>query len=982
MAAPKIHFEADLDYQQEAIASAVDLFEGLPLSSGWFSISNTTAAQLNVGELGIGNPNPGDSFELALLENLRRVQERHDLPTSDVLDGTNFTVEMETGTGKTYVYLRTLFELNKRYGFTKFVIVVPSVAIREGVLSSIKLMRQHFWSLYSTPFDAEVYGSNQLGKVRQFATANMMQILIMNIDAFRKDLDADGKQGTAKANVINRANDRMSGRKPIEFIQACRPVVVIDEPQNMESEKSVAAIERLGPLCTLRYSATHKKSYNPIYRLGPVEAHQKRLVKSIEIASVVEDDNLNATFIELKKVDQKKQRAQVRINVGSGSSAKQKSVWVKLGDDLRVLSDQRQEYAHGLIVTDISFRPGDENIEFANGECIDIGVSKEGFGDDIKRAQIRATIEQHLDKERSLARNDNKVKVLSLIFLDKVANYRTYADNGDHQPGRFAEWFEQAYTEIVQKPKFASMGLPSAADVHDGYFSKDKKGRIKNSSERGSKDDATTYDLIMKDKQRLLDTDEPLRFIFSHSALREGWDNPNIFQICTLNESKSKDRKRQEIGRGLRLPVNDAGERVRDANMNRLTVIANEAYEDFARSLQNEYEEDTGRRFGLVEKDAFTRLQRPDSHPTKPGDKFGRDGSAIVWEHLVEEKILNQEGEVLPRFQPNDEFFSLPVPAEYEPVRDAITRLIEARIDPIKIRNTRDRIKIHFSKQVTLDPDFRALWNKISKKTRYRVELDTSQLVADTVKDLKAANPIEAPKVTIRVAQVGHKLSGLTAEEIRTKKEVETKRQSFLPDILADLQNETDLTRKTLIRILTESGRLDDFAVNPQAFLKLVSGTINTNLQSQVLTGITYTEIAGTQWEMRKLEPEANAELERYASNLYKVQNKHKTPYDHVECDAGGEHQFARQLDVNNDIKFYIKLPNWFKVDTPIGSYNPDWAIMMEAESKLYLVRETKGSLNPRELRETEKLKIDCAEKHFEAINVDYKVCKSLEELV
>lgn len=975
-------FESDLRYQREAIDAAVDLFDGFPLANSTFSLSSASESQLSLNELGgIANPQPTDwdVYDKALLDNLRSVQDRGGLALSDALDGRHFTVEMETGTGKTYVYLRTLFELHQRYGFLKFVIVVPSVAIREGTIASIDLMRDHFHSLYQTNFDAVVYDSKDLTRVRQFATANSMQILILNIDAFRKDVEAEGEEGTKNANVINRAQDRLSGRRPIEFIQSCKPIVVIDEPQNMESDKASAAIDRLAPLCTLRYSATHKKLYNQIHRLGPIEAYDLQLVKRVEVASVLADENLNAAYVELLKVDAPKARAQVRINVGSGSSGGQKNVWVKQGDDLAVKSDGRHEYADGYIVDDISFRPGDEYVEFSGGTLAEAGRAQGGFGDDLRRVQIRETIKQHLDRERALRRDGVDVKVLSLIFLDKVANYRVHDDTGE-SPGPFAIWFEEAYEELRAQPKYSILELPPAADVHDGYFSKDNKGRIKDT--RGeSQDDITTYDLIMKDKKRLLSKETPLRFIFSHSALREGWDNPNVFQICTLNDSRSQDRKRQEIGRGLRLPVDQNGDRVRDPHVNRLTVIANEAYEDFARALQTEYEEDTGRKFGIVERNAFSRLIRPMSHPTKPGERVGADGSAIVWEHLRESGIFDADGAVLEAFRPGEDDFELPVPENYEPLRDEISAIIEKYVTPIRIENARERRTVKYRKKVTLDPEFRQLWERISKRTRYRVALDTDKLVEDTVEVLKKADKITPPQITIRIADIRHSKGGLSPQEIATKRTEDTERPTVLPDILADLQNETDLTRKTLVRILTESQRLDDFITNPQAFLRLVSDTINRTMRRQVLTGLRYEEIAGSSWEMHRLEPEGGEEIERYISRLYEVQNADKTPFDHVEIDSEVERKFAKELDSNEDVKFYVKLPPWFRVDTPVGPYNPDWAIMFEGETRLYLVRETKSSLDPAERRPDENDKIDCAKKHFVAIGVDYEVVRSMDDL-
>ena len=845
-----------------------------------------------------------DDFDPVLLDNLHAVQARNHLDQTDSgTIGRHFTIEMETGTGKTYVYLRTLFELHKQYGFTKFVIVVPSVAIREGTLASIKLMSEHFEALYATTLDAQVYDSRNLNRIRQFATASTLQILILNIDAFRKDLDVTAGTAPSNANVINRVDDRMSGRRPIEFIQSCRPIVVIDEPQNMESTKAAAAIDRLHPLCTLRYSATHKKLYNPVYRLGPVEAHQAGLVKSIEVASVVEEENLNAAFVELIATDQAKMRARLRINTARGVAARQKLVWVKQHDDLHRLSQGRQEYADSYVVTDISFRSGDEYVEFNSGSVVDMDSPSGAFRDEVRRQQIRTTIEQHLDRERAFARRGENIKVLSLVFLDRVANYRVYGDD-EVSLGRFARWFEHDYAELSAKPKYRDLNLPSAGDVHDGYFSKDSKGKLKNT--RGeSAADRDTYDLIMRDKERLLSSDEPVRFIFTHSALREGWDNPNVFQICTLNESRSRDRKRQEIGRGLRLPVNQEGERVHESQINRLTVIANEAYEDFALALQTEYEEDTGRTLGE---------------------------------------------------------------------------------DDIPIRNVRDKRAVRFHKAVTLNPDFKRLWDGISKHTTYRVKVDNDRLIQDVCEKLSALAPIAPPQIAIRMARIDHNLTGIDTSEIRTRQEVDTDGLTFIPDFFLEVQNETELDRQTITAMILGSGRSSDLKTNPQALLRVLSQTIKECIREQVLTGIEYEQIRDSQWEMHRLEPEDEDSLKRYVHRLYEVQNQDKTPYDHVEYESSFEYKFAKALDDNEDVRFYIKLPSWFTVSTPVGPYNPDWAIMFNSDTKLYLVHEyvineTKSSHDPSDRRERENTKIEFAKKHFDEINVPYYVEPTFDDL-
>lgn len=979
MSGLKLKFDSTLAYQSDAVASVVELFAGLPVADATFSLSSHSTTQLGFTELGVANPVPADQdvFDGEMLKNLQVVQERNGVTQSAALAGRHFSVEMETGTGKTYVYLRTMFELHKSFGFTKFVIVVPSIAIREGVLASIAILRDHLTSMYLQPFDASVYDSKQLGRVRQFATANTIQVLVLNIQAFQKDLD-DAADPT-KANIINRAQDRMSGRRPIEFVQATRPVVIVDEPQNMESERSATAIDRLNPFCTLRYSATHKNPYNMVYRLGPLEAYDLNLVKRIEVASVVADDNLNAAFVRLVQVDAKSARAQVLINHGSGLTVKQKKVWVKRGDDLSMASGGRQEYTNLYVVGDLSFRPGAEAIEFTNGSVVGIGEAVDSFDEDVRRAQVTETVRQHLDKERALRAHG--VKVLSLFFLDKVANYRTADDTGAPALGKIGQWFEEAYTELAAQPRYASLGLPSVEQVHDGYFSIDNKGTYKDTRGTGE-GDSSTYDLIMRDKERLLSTDEPLRFIFSHSALREGWDNPNVFQICTLNDSRSTERKRQEIGRGLRLPVNQDGERIHDPQINRLTVIANEAYDEFARALQTEYEEDTGMRFGIVPQIAFSKLAPTPAPGEPPQPTLGQETSTRLWEHLGAEGYLNAEGAVQAKFNPADEAFELSVPPELAGLRAQITDTISRYVFANRVINARKRQKVRFSKQVTLDPGFRELWDRISQRTKYRVSLSTDQLVAIASDAIAKAPPIGPALVRVRTVEIEHSAAGLGTDKVIDQRDYETDRPRFLPDILADLQNETDLTRATLVRILLDSGRLADFTVNPQEFIALATTKINGAMRDQMIKGLTYERISGLHWEMHRLEPSAEEEFERYAARLYKVQNEGKTPFDHVEIESDVERRFARDLDNNLNVKYFMKLPAWFTVDTPLGPYNPDWAVVFDDDKRVYLVRETKGTLEADQRRHEENVKIECAQRHFNAIEVDYAVVTSVSGMI
>ncbi len=975
MSLAKFKFEPELLYQRDAIDSVANLFEGMPLSSNQYSVITPTTSQRQVQTEfgGIKNPELPVGFEGQLLNNLNKAQIDNNITQSEDLEGLNFTVEMETGTGKTYVYLRTIFDLQRRYEFLKFIVLVPSIAIREGVMAQIELMNEHLQSLYQTPFRAKVYDSKNLSDLKEFESSNILQILIMNIDALNKE-----------SNLINLPNDDMSGYSPIEYIRSCSPVLILDEPQNMESEKSLETISNLNPLCVLRYSATHKKLYNQVYRLGPVEAHEQELVKSIDVASVLEDANVNTTYVELLKIDRPKQRAQLRINMGAGLSAKQKSCWVKSGSDLFELSKGREEYKTGYIVDNIYLRSGEEKVVFTGRHVVEIDQPIGGYGDEVRRAQIKITIEQHLEKERQLAGSNESIKVLSLIFIDKVDNYRLYTVDGD-KPGQYAEWFEEIYEE-VRTHSFPDLTLPNPIDAHNGYFSKDSKGRLKDT--RGSSNsDVTTYDLIMRDKERLLSTDEPLRFIFTHSALREGWDNPNVFQICTLNRAKSHDRRRQEIGRGLRLSVKGSGERVRDKQINRLTVIASEAYEDFAAALQTEYEEDTGRDFGVIPRDAFTGIQLPQAkikieELDAPATEVTIADSRAIYDALNKGGIINEEGHITDAFSPEDSDFTLSLPERFKIIDLEIVDRIERYRNPLRVRNARDRKKINFQKHVMLNNEFVDLWGKISKKTNYRVKIDTSKLIAEISEELHNAAPIEPVKILTQIAELKHEHSGIEVEAVSTSRQTDTSTPPFLPDILADLQNETDLTRKTICEILQRSNRLRDFLINPQEFLNLIVSTAKKVMNNQLLPGIQYKEIAGQKWEVSLLDTDTGVDLERYLDRLYEVQNIDKTPYDYVEFDSQVEKCFAKALDANRDVKFFVKLPAWFKVATPLGSYNPDWAVMFKESggSKLYLIYETKSTTNIDELHAAEKYKVMCGEKHFEAIDVDYEVLTRLDE--
>ncbi len=980
----KLKFDPSLDYQHDAISAVVDIFDGQPIAQSTFEISGTS------GQVGmkLENQSVGNNLILpdeALLENIHKVQERNGIPKvssffddvqnvdevqdmdSPLIHGRNFSVEMETGTGKTYVYLRTIFELNKNYGFKKFIIVVPSVPIREGVLKSIEMTKEHFKTLYNNiPFDPFVYDSSKLGKVRQFAGGNQLQIMIVNIQSFQRD-----------DNIMRRESDKMSGRAPIEFIRDTSPIVIIDEPQSVEGEASRAALTQLNSCCTLRYSATHRNPYNLLYKLDPVKAYDLRLVKRIEVASIRSDDSFNDAYVQLISTDNSNGiKAKIEIHKeGAGGVIKPAKITVKQGDQLFIKSGEREAYKDGFIVRNIDCTPGEEYIEFNNGKFLKKGQSMGGLGDEILKTQVFETVEQHFKKERVY--KNKGIKVLSLFFVDQVKNYRIYNEDGTTGLGKIGLWFEEAYKKLSERPIYKGIIPYEATQVHNGYFSQDKSGKAKDT--RGdTKDDEDTYSLIMRDKERLLDPVEPLRFIFSHTALREGWDNPNVFQICTLREVGSETERRQQIGRGLRLPVNDKGDRVFDDNINRLTVVASESYEDFASSLQTEYERDFGIKFGKIEKIAFARILREND---KGEDKaIGQDMSAKIWDSLVTAGYINPEGEIQASFNPKDPKFKLSIPDEFTDLKAAIVDEMKRYLFKNRIANAKDRKQVKFNKEVHLSDDFKALWEKIRQRTRYRVAFDTKKLVEKATERIKGMEKITPVKILIKKVDIRVSEAGVEADrELDTRTE-ELASVNVLPDILAFLQKETELTRHTLVEILKKSGRLPDFKVNPQHFMSLVAREISRALHDLMLEGIKYQKVS-QYWEMSLFEPQNDNELTRYLVNLYPVQNQNKSLYDAIEYESEVERQFAQDLDSNENVKLFVKLPRWFKIDTPIGTYNPDWAFVTEREKKLYFVRETKSTLDDEERRTKENQKIKCGKKHFDTLNVDFEVVTKLSEV-
>ncbi len=872
----KLHFDPNQQFQLDAINAIVRVFEGQPLNHGDFSFTMDNRNTITpVG--GVGNQLTISDEQI--LTNVHSVQKENEISISSELNGMHFSVEMETGTGKTYVYLRTIYELNKKYGFKKFVIVVPSIAIREGVLKNLEITFDHFQNIYDkTPANFGVYDSKRVSSLRNFAVNNNIQILVINIDSFAKD-----------ENIINKPNDKLTGKKPVEFIQATHPIVIIDEPQNVETELRTKAIENLNPLCTLRYSATHIKRYNMVYSLNPVKAYDLGLVKQIEVDSIVTENDFNEAFVSLESVNATKTRtsAKIKLDVNTKEGVNRKAVTAKVGDDLYELSGKREIYKNGYIINGIDIADG--FIELSNGEIISTGNALGGLTDEVMKVQIRKTVEEHFLKEKKL--KSKGIKVLSLFFIDRVANYRHYNSDGNPLKGKFAEWFEEAYRQISEKETYKGL-LPFEMDeVHNGYFSQDNKGKWKDTTGKSEADD-DTFKLIMRNKEQLLDINEPLRFIFSHSALREGWDSPNVFQICTLNETKSELKKRQEIGRGLRLPVDMSGNRIQDITINRLTVIANESYDDFARQLQSEIEEDCGVSFK------------------------GR------------------------------------------------------------IKNKHDRETVKYRKGFELDEKFKELWDKIKYNTSYKVEYETSELIEKAIKAVNQMPIIKKASIKTTKTALQFDEFGIIADP---KSSYTTSLDGMfkIPDVLFYIQERTELTRSTILEILKGSGRLGDMLINPQLFLDNAVVAIKDVLFELMIDGIKYEKIGTKEYEMRLFE-----DYEIHINDLtFNVSKQDKTIYSNlIPLDSSVEYDFAKECESRDDIEFYFKLPFWFKIKTPIGSYNPDWALIKKNEKTVYFIVETKSA--GQELKISERRKIDCGKAHFKEFDgVEYKRVATVSEL-
>lgn len=999
----KLKFDKNQDYQLKAIDSIVNIFDGQERKKSAFSaIRNELAIQGAVYEQeGIGNKL--DLKDMDIVENIHKIQLTNGLTKSsrsEIKPPYNFSVEMETGTGKTYVFTRTVFELNAQYGFRKFVIVVPSVAIREGIKKSLEITEEHFSELYpGVGCKSFIYDSSKMGEVREFATSNDIQIMIINIDAFRKDFDEDDE---GKSNLIYRSSEHLSGKKPIELIRQTNPIVIIDEPQSVDNtERSKEAIEKLNPMCILRYSATHKKIQNLVYRLDPVDAFEQKLVKKIEVWSVRPEEDFNIPYIKVLDVYNKNGiYADLEVDIKNKRTGKIKrgKVKAKTNENIREITNN-ELYKDDYIIDQLNYDPNNKQVIFKSDVILKAGDAVgDPNSDEVKYQQIKATIKAHLDKELSLVKKD--IKVLSLFFIDEVKNYQIYNEDKTVSKGKYQIMFEQAYNELISKSKYKPLlsskirNIQDAERVKGAYFAEDakNKGKLKDSKERKSgfsADDVRAFDLIMKRKELLLSFDSSVRFIFSHSALKEGWDNPNVFQICTLVDTKDTFTKRQKIGRGLRLAVNQNGERVthqKDETVNVLTVIANESYEEFASTLQSEIQEECGIKFGHLEENAFQNIV---VYKDDEDTQLGYEASKEIFEFMVDKGYISSKGASKGKINESlksaivDE--TVEVPEQYEGIKEDIINVIKKSTRKLPLKNTKEKVIIIPRKEVLLSPEFEELWNRIKQKTTYRVKFDDELFISECLEKMDELRPRRS-KINIDRVDIEIKRKGVEVDFKDTIKQDLQQRTYRLPDIIREIQDATMITRSTIIDILLKADKWELFKLNPYQFIEKTIKIFNSVKRDLIVKGIKY-EKTDDYYEQSQFDVKEEDALVGYLEkNAISTSDENpRSLYNHVLYDSDVEKDFVERLEADEEVKLYVKLPGWFVVDTPFGGYNPDWAILMEKDDikKLYFVIETKGSVDDEDLRKREDKKIKCARKHFKALEseVEYEVVDDFDKV-
>ena len=1002
-------------FQADAAKAVVDVFAGQPyLTPSYMMDRGSGYYQQRLTEeedfTGWSNhkivPELNDSI---ILEHIQKIQRANQLAPSSKLEGRyNLTIEMETGVGKTYTYIKTMFELNKHYGWSKFIVVVPSIAIREGVYKSFEVTQEHFAEEYGKKIRFFIYNSSQLTEIDRFASDNSINVMIINSQAF----NARGKD----ARRIYMKLDEFRSRRPIDIIAKTNPIMIIDEPQSVEGKQTKENLKQFNPMLTLRYSATHKSDsiYNMVYRLDAMEAYNKRLVKKIAVKGITESGTTaTESYVYLEGINLSKSAptATIQFDVKGASGVRKVTKTVNEGFNLYPNSGEMEEYRDNFIVKRIDGR--DDSVEFVNGIKIYAGdVIGKVSEKQLRRIQIRETILSHIERERQLFHKG--IKVLSLFFIDEVEHYRKYDAAGQQENGIFAQMFEEEYEDIInnlqirigEEDYLKYLNSIKASDTHAGYFSIDKKGhmtnsKIKNKKEKTS-DDIDAYDLIMKNKELLLDRDpkrSPVRFIFSHSALREGWDNPNVFQICTLKQSSSEVRKRQEVGRGLRLCVNQDGDRM-DANVlgadvhnvNILTVIASESYDNFAKGLQSEIAEAVADRPKKITTDLFKGKVIKDIN----ANEQVIDEDIAINESLIENGYI-KKGQLTDKYYKDKANGEIEMAEEVLDSTESIIDIIDSIYDPrvIQPENARsNNVELQVDEDKLALPEFKALWSRINSKSVYVVDFDTEELVQNAIAALDSK--LRVPKIYFKVEsgvmeQIKSKDDLLTGASFVREESVQygtkiSASNNVKYDLIGKLVDETGLTRKAIVRILQgiQQPVFNQFKDNPEEFIIRTAAIINDEKATAVIQHITYNTLEDRYGTDIFTEPTIKGKL---GVNAMKAK---RHLYDHIVYDSTNEQKFAEQLDTNKDVAVYVKLPSGFYISTPVGRYNPDWAIAFYEGSvkHIYFVAETKGTLDTMKLNHitpTEQAKIDCAKAHFRAISTNdvvYSVVDSYQALL
>lgn len=1002
-------------FQADAAKAVVDVFAGQPYLTPTYMMdrgSGNYQQSLTEEEDFTGWSNQKIVPELndrLILEHIQTIQRANQIKPSIKLEGRfNLTIEMETGVGKTYTYIKTMYELNRAYGWSKFIIVVPSIAIREGVYKSFQMTQEHFAEEYGKKIRFFIYNSAQLTEIDRFASDSSINVMIINSQAF----NAKGKD----ARRIYMKLDEFRSRRPIDIIAKTNPILIIDEPQSVEGKQTKERLKEFQPLLTLRYSATHKSDsiYNMIYRLDAMEAYNKRLVKKIAVKGITEtgstatDRYLYLEGLNLSKGDPTA-TLQFEVKMASGTP-KNKSRVVKIGDNLYDYSGGLEEYKNGFVVKQIDGR--DDSVEFLNGIKIYAGdVIGAVDEDQLRRIQIRETILSHIQRERELFYKG--IKVLSLFFIDEVANYREYDAAGQPVNGKYARLFEEEYEDIINNMKLGNgeddyikyLNSIKASKTHAGYFSVDGKGKMINSKvgrKETTSDDVSAYELIMKNKELLLDRNpkkSPVRFIFSHSALREGWDNPNVFQICTLKQSSSGVRKRQEVGRGLRLCVNQDGERMdtnalgNDVhNVNVLTVIASESYDSFAKGLQTEMADAVADRPRAVTVDLFVGKVIKDDKGNE--QVIDQDTASAIHYDMIVNGYIDRKGVLTDKYYEDKANGEIKVAEEVADSAASVIEIVDSIYDARSMQpeNARsNNVELQVDEDKLAMPEFKALWSRINSKSVYVVDFDTDELIRKSIASLDAK---------LRVSKIYFRVESGAMDTIKSKEALVsgasfakeesasygvtiTANSNVKYDLIGKLVDETGLTRKAVIAILqgVKPFVFDQFKDNPEEFIVKAAALINDEKATAIIEHITY-DVLDEHYGMDVFtDPTIKGKL---GVNAMKAK---KHLYDHIVYDSSNERNFATDLDTDTDVAVYVKLPDGFYISTPVGHYNPDWAIAFyEGKVKhIYFVAETKGSMSSMQLRLIEESKIHCAREHFKAIsngNVVYDVVDSYKSLL